>query len=334
MNMHLIKTYPRLWTIEGGVVMVVSDLHGDWEAYARYRDRFLALHAAGEADWLLFTGDLIHREPETGPDHSLDIVLDLLDLRQKYGERIVYLCGNHELPHLYGFVLSRGATVYTPPFERALSGSGRRNEVLALFADLPFYLRTSAGVSLAHAGAFSGFAEAFASLLRWDHLALRAWADAQLDAGDREALRRGYAQINRAPSYEVLAQHNLGAAPGDEQYDDLLRGMMITGRAEWDILWAALFTRCEQEWGEQGYADALDDMLDLFSINMATQRFLVAGHMRVRGGHTVVVGHHLRIASAAHAGPRSAGQYLLFDAARPINTMDDLQRGLGSVFKA
>ncbi|HET9222218.1 MAG TPA: metallophosphoesterase family protein, partial [Roseiflexaceae bacterium] len=149
---QLTKTYPRLWTLGSGTVMVVTDLHGDWEAYAHCRDRFVEQHANGQADWLVLTGDLIHREPGDGPDRSLDIVLDILALRETFGDAIIVLCGNHELPHLYGLVLRKGATTYTSPFEMALSASGRRADVLEFFDALPFYVRTAAGVSIAHAG--------------------------------------------------------------------------------------------------------------------------------------------------------------------------------------
>ena len=63
--------------------MVVTDLHGDWEAYQRYRDRFVDLHARGQVDWLILTGDLIHREDD-GPDRSIDLVLDLIELQAGY----------------------------------------------------------------------------------------------------------------------------------------------------------------------------------------------------------------------------------------------------------
>jgi len=107
MAFRLTKSSPRLWSLDAGVAMVVTDLHGDWDAYARYRDRFVALHAAGRADCLIFTGDLIHREPGAGADQSLDIVLDILNLRERYCDAIVSLCGNHALPHVYGFVLGK-----------------------------------------------------------------------------------------------------------------------------------------------------------------------------------------------------------------------------------
>ncbi|MDX1523080.1 MAG: metallophosphoesterase family protein, partial [Anaerolineae bacterium] len=64
--------------------MVVTDLHGDWDAYRRYRDRFVALQAAGKADYFIFTGDLIHRESLKEPDKSLEIVLDVIALQGSY----------------------------------------------------------------------------------------------------------------------------------------------------------------------------------------------------------------------------------------------------------
>src|SRR4051812_48635908 len=173
MAFRLTKAYPRLWSLDAGVAMVVTDLHGDWDAYARYRDRFIELRVAGQADCMIFTGDLIHREPDAGQDRSLDMVLDILALRERYGDAIIYLCGNHELPHLYGFVLGKGNTEYTPGFEAALSQSGCRDDVLALFEALPFFIRTAAGVSIAHAGVSEPLTDRVqaARLFDWDHQA-------------------------------------------------------------------------------------------------------------------------------------------------------------------
>ena len=100
MTFTVTKPYPRLWSLEAGTAMVVTDLHGDWDAYRRYRDRFVDLQANGEADCLIFTGDLIHRENPDEPDQSLEMVLDVLALQASYGPAIIYLCGNHELPHI------------------------------------------------------------------------------------------------------------------------------------------------------------------------------------------------------------------------------------------
>jgi len=321
----------RLWSLDAGVAMVVTDLHGDWDTYARYRDRFIALHAAGQADCLIFTGDLIHPEPGDGADRSIEIVLDVLALRAHYNDAIVYLCGNHELPHLYGFVLSKGAIEYTPDFEAALSQSGRHDEVLALFDSLPFFIRTAAGVCITHAGASFPLTDAVQAeaLFDWSHQALRAWADERLADADRGDLRSGYARLSGADSYAAMAQRYLAVAnPDDPRYDDLLRGFMLTAHPDFPMLRAALFTRCEHEDDTAAYTVRLTAALDRLSIEGAAQRVLVAGHLATPGGHDVVAERHLRLASGPHARPQSAAQYLLFDSARSVEDVADLLVGL------
>jgi hypothetical protein len=331
----LTKIYPRLWSLDAGVAMVVTDLHGDWDAYVRYRDRFVALHATGEADCLILTGDLIHREPEAGPDQSIEIIADILALRAQYGDSIIYLSGNHELPHLYGIVLSKGAITYTPAFEAALSWSGQRDKVVELFESLPFFLRTAAGVCLTHAGAAAAMADVGAAhrLFGWRHRDMRDWADAQLAGGDIADLRSGYARLSGEASYEAMAQRYLSASdPDNPRYDDLLRGFLVSGNADFRLVYDTLFTRCEQQVGQSVYAAHVEALLSYVSKDYFAQHALVAGHMQVIGGHMLIVGRHLRLASAAHARPREAGRYLLFDAARPIGSASDLLAGLKSVF--
>lgn len=332
MVFRLTKASPRLWSLDAGMAMVVTDLHGDWDAYACYRDRFVALRAAGQADCLIFTGDLIHREPGAGADRSLDMVLDLLELRERYGDAIIYLCGNHELPHLYGFVLGKGNTEYTSGFEAALSRSGRRSDVLELFESLPLYIRTAAGVSIAHAGAsapLSDTAQA-ARLFDWNHQAVRAWAEERLAEGDRPELRSGYAKLSGERSYNALARRALAVVgPGDPRYDDLLRGFFATAHPDFRLIRSALFTRCELEDSEAAYAPRLAAALERLSVGYATQRLLVAGHIATPGGHAVVAQRHLRLASGAHAHPAGSREYLLLDTARSIASIDELVPGLG-----
>jgi hypothetical protein len=330
------KPFPRLWSLEDGVAMVVTDLHGDWDAYRRYRDRFVALQAGGQADWLIFTGDMIHREQEDAPDPSLELVLDVLALQATYGQAVIYLCGNHELPHLYHFALTKGKRTYTPAFEAALAASPHRAKVIALFESLPFYLRTRAGVMLAHAGAAAPLANPANArkLFNWNHRHLFDWADDIMAGQEVESLRQGYAKIQQAP-YDLMANYYLAVSgPTDPRYNDLLRGFLATQYPEFNsLLWPALFTRCEQEYGAADYAIFVEALLKEAAVNFYPQRALVAGHMTLRGGHQKVTRQHLRLASAHHATPREAGQYLLFDVAKPIQRMEDLLPGLASVYR-
>lgn len=336
MTLTLSKPYPRLWSLEAGMAMVVTDLHGDWDAYGRYRDRFVDLQARDEADCLIFTGDLIHRENPADPDQSLEIVLDMMALQASYGPAIICLCGNHEMPHIYGISLSRGDHVYTPAFEAALSQSQHRADVIELFDSLPFYVRTQAGVLIAHAGAAAPLADLKMTqqILNWSHQQLLNMADGIMAGEDIQALRQGYAKLHHAP-YETLAAHFLAVSgPDDPRYNDLLRGFLASSQPSFDqLLWPALFTRCEQEYGLSDYAIFLDALLEELAIGFTPQHVLVAGHMTVRGGHQIVARRHLRLASAHHATPREAGQYLLFDTAQPVDGMDDLLPQLGSVYE-
>jgi predicted MPP superfamily phosphohydrolase len=330
MTLHLTKSFPRLWSLHKGVAMIVTDLHGNWDIYQRYRDRFVDLHARGHADYIIFTGDMIHRAP-VSPDYSLDIVLDVLQLQARYGDAVIYMCGNHELPHRYGFVLSKGLIEYTPAFEAALNRSPHRGAILDLFDRLPFYIRTAAGVSITHAGASSATVEQINSynLFTWQHDRLVAWADNHMYEPDRATLRSGYARLSGVESYATLVQHYLGITDSnDERYDDLLRAMFVTSHPDFQTLREALFTRCEQEYGTQLYAQLLLTLLNHLSVEYVPQRFLITGHLTTPQGYTCVAEQQLRIASAQHAVPRETGCYLLLDTSQPMQRIEELVRSV------
>ncbi len=323
----------RVVNLDTGVAMVVTDLHGNWDDYRCYRDRFLALHAAGQADYLIFTGDLIHSEGPPQTDRSLDILLDLLALRETLGERLVYLMGNHELPHLYGITLAKGEHVYTPRFE-AVMGE-HRPAILSLFDGLPFYVRTPSGVAVCHAGASAGLSApgASARVFGYSHRRVREAVEALLPADQRSAMQERFGQLNGV-SYDELARVFLAVSgPDDPRYDDLLIGFLAQSHPDFDLLWDALFNRNERQYGEADYAIFLDALLKELSVGYHRQDVLVSGHVPCRGGHALVAGRQLRIASGAHAHPHQAGCYLLLDAARPVLDAEALLEGLGSVFK-
>ena len=334
MPLILTRTFSRLWSLDAGTAMVVTDLHGDWNVYQLYRDRFINLHANGQADCLIFTGDLIHSD-SPDRDDSLPIILDLLKLRAAYGQAIIYLCGNHELPHIYSFGLSRGKREYTPGFEAALSSSSHRIEVIQLLRELPFFIRTAAGVSITHAGAAKVMDDAnnAAKIFMWDHLQKITEADAFLASQNIDGLRRAYARLSQAQSYEQLAEHYLAVSgPNDPHFDDLLRGFVVTTNPDFQLLYAALFTRCEQEYGFDEYVEILRQVLQRLSTDYAPQQVLVAGHLAAQNGFQLVTKNHLRLASGSHAQPRKSGRYLLFDITHPVSQSADLLAGLHNIY--
>ena len=327
----------RVLDLTAGVTMIVSDLHGDKDAFARHVGRFLQLHSRKRVQRIVFLGDLIHSDGPEAEDASLQIITDIMRMRATLGpDAVVALLGNHELPHLYGVILRRGQFEYTPRFEKLLSSSGRRADILAFFEQMPFYIRTAAGVAMTHAGPDGTAIAQFEELRRFDHAAIRSEYGYALTLNpDPNQLRTLYSDA-MGMDYEVLARYYLAVdGPHDPRYDDLLRAFMISEHSrEFEVLWGALFTRCEKELSPALYARILAKFLETLSAGApAPQRFLVTGHIEVEGGHEWVTPAHLRLASGKHAHPREAGEYLLFDVGAPVESVEVLEAALGCVYK-
>lgn len=314
--------------------MVVTDLHGSAPAYRRYRDCFLDLNADGQADALLFCGDLIHSEGTGEADGSLEIILDLLTLRQELGENLIVLLGNHELPHLYGITISKGPVTYGPHFERSMGD--HRPGIINFFDKLPLYVRTRAGISISHAGASlaASTLEGLKSLAAYSHARELAQVDSVLDGQDRVSLRAGITKLSGETYAEIVAE-SLGITdPNHPRYDDVLRGVLIKSLSpNFQSLWEAVFNKNEYEYGHKNYVSLLKDSLTSLSQGYTQQSILVSGHIAVKGGHQVVASHQLRLASWSHASPPQAGQYLLFDASQKISKVEALLENIHSVFK-
>ena len=316
-------TDSRVLDLTSGVAMIVTDLHGDFDLYRRYRDRFLQLHAWGFAQTLVFCGDLIHSDGPAHEDRSLQIVLDVLSLQERLGSDLVVLLGNHEMPHIYGVTLARGDIDYTPRFEAAMGA--HRAAILALFKRLPFYARTQAGVMIAHAGAppLAALPGDWDRLRCFDHDAVLRQAEERMQPDKIAAAREEYARIVGSP-YDDLARRFLSiAGPDDPRYNDLLRAVVIGDTPDFNFLWSALFTRNEYEFGEPHYARMVEAFLRVASLDFAEQRVLVAGHIPTRG-RKVVGERQLRLFSGAYDGSIRDASYLLLDVAEPAASPYDL----------
>ncbi len=77
-------------------VLVVGDLHGDYETLVRIIARFVSPQT-----WVVFLGDYVDRGRR-----QLDVLVKVLELKLRYPDRIVLLRGNHEddrMNRYYGF---------------------------------------------------------------------------------------------------------------------------------------------------------------------------------------------------------------------------------------
>lgn len=326
----------RFMNLTNGVAMVVSDLHGDRDAFDRCLAHFHRLFRHGQADRLIFLGDVIHGYGAPAQDASVSMVLDIMALQARMGpDVVVMLLGNHEMPHVYGVSLSKGEREFTPRFEHALGP--QREAVIRFFEGLPFGVRTSAGVMLLHAGPSIDVIAQAGMLADFDHRALLDEIDTDL-AGRGNILPevlQGFEATYHAP-YDTMAREMLAVdGPHDPRYLHLLRGLLISHRSQhFRALWDLLFTRNELGLNPAAYRNGCQRFLTAFSKGAPVeQNAIVSGHIATpNGGHRVVNLYHLRLASAAHACPREAGEYLLLDCARPVPTVEAVLGGLRPVF--
>jgi hypothetical protein len=130
-------------------------------------------------------------------------------------------------------------------------------------------------------------------------------------------------------SYDQLVHDYFAVTgPDDPRYDDHLIGAVaLNRRPDLSLLWEALFTRNEKQYG-RAYPAYQRRLLKALSHNFHPQHVLVTGHIDCPGGYTLVNKQQLRLASGKHAHPPESAQYLLLDAGKPIFHAGDLLSAL------
>lgn len=326
------NNWQRVVNLAEGQAMVVTDLHGDWDAYERYRDTFFQLRALGQADILILNGDMIHASAPEEQDKSVEIVLDVIRLKEELGDSLVCVLGNHELPHIYSITLQKGDDLFTPRFEFAMGE--HRQEIVSFFDSLPFYIRTSGGVSICHAGASTALGETngVERLFNFSHQKILDRTRSQITQEERPSLIRAMRKLHGRTYNEMARKWFAVGGLDDPRYDDFLVGTLATSDEDFELLWSAMFSRNEKEYGNNSYQILLTTMLQALSNGFERQSVLVTGHIDVKGGHKLVNRQQLRVASAKHASPREAGLYLLFDIRERFETAAELVPNLRSVF--
>lgn len=330
---ELNRQWDRVVDLAEGRAMVVTDLHGDWEAYERYRDTFFQLRATGQANLLILNGDIIHASAPAEQDKSVEIVLDLIRLKEKLGDSLICVLGNHEVPHIYSITLQKGDDLFTPRFEFGM-GQHRR-QIVSFFNSLPFYVRTYGGVSICHAGASTALGETngVERLFNFSHQEVLERTRALITPEERPSLVRAMRKMHGRTYNEMARKWFAVTGLEDPRYDDFLVGTLATSDEDFDLLWSAMFSRNEKEYGNSSYQVLLNTLLQTLSSGFARQSVLVTGHIDVRGGYKLVNRQQLRLASAKHASPREAGLYLLLEIEEKFETAADLVPNLRSVFR-
>ena len=143
-----------------GVLIVSTDLQGNYAAYEALKAICATEEAAGNEPVLAFCGDMVHGPPadladerrwpsylgEPYVDRSADILRDFEQLTRT--TRAVSLLGNHEHAHVGGPVVARFHPDEAAVLDEALGAD--KDRILAFVASFPLMAYSRSGVVLTH----------------------------------------------------------------------------------------------------------------------------------------------------------------------------------------
>ena len=157
----------KVLTIEqpSGVALISADLHGNARDFERLRDLFLAAEERGEQPLWISVGDWVHGpsaeqirpiEDRFGqplyayPDETPRILEELFALMDRFPDRVVSVCGNHEHAHIGGQRTGKFHGDEAAHLEAQLSAA-QVGELRRRFASWPMLVRLSpCGVVISH----------------------------------------------------------------------------------------------------------------------------------------------------------------------------------------
>ena len=159
---------PKVLTVSGtsGPILVSSDLHGNFADFERLREVFLASEARGEQPMWISVGDWIHGPPDAEArgdvldrfgkplyayrDETPAILESLFALMDRFGDRVLSLCGNHEHAHIGGRFTQKFHSNEAAHLESQLTPA-KVAELRRRFASWPVVIRIAAcGVAVTH----------------------------------------------------------------------------------------------------------------------------------------------------------------------------------------
>jgi len=159
---------PKVVTVTStcGPVLVSADLHGNLADFERLRDLFLASEARGEQPVWISVGDWVHGPPDEAAradvldrfgeplyayhDETPAILAQLFALMDRFDDRVLSVCGNHEHAHIGGRRTSKFHRDEAAHLEARMTPAAVA-ELRHRFATWPLVVRiASCGVAVTH----------------------------------------------------------------------------------------------------------------------------------------------------------------------------------------
>lgn len=149
-----------------GPVLISADLHGNLADFERLRSLFLASDARGEDPIWISVGDWVHGPPDDRShrdvtdrfgeplyayrDDTPVILEQLFSLMDRFGDRVLSVCGNHEHAHIGGRRTAKFHRDEAAHLEARLEPA-MVDELRRRFASWPMVIRiASCGVAITH----------------------------------------------------------------------------------------------------------------------------------------------------------------------------------------
>lgn len=283
----------------GGMWMVVSDLHGNGLDFQRVLDRFEHFQKRYPDLRLLFLGDLIHSF-NYKTDQSYPMVCKLMELGANSGHTPFYcLMGNHEMAHVYHWVLQRGNWDFTKGFEWKMAKN--RASVIAFFEAMPLWLATQGGVLLHHTGAAGVYAPQWLQSCGLTH------------------------DFLYSPNHAAIKRLTLGHDTDEGRFCREIGDKLIQlphGR----VMWEALMNGNEHQYGSQ-YQQMQGEMLCYYSQHLGFNlNLIVTGHIGVDSGIGVVGSCQVRICSGQGCTDDLQKKVVVLDANRIYSSAEELAK--------
>lgn len=299
-----------LTTIDEGVLMIASDLHGNREDYNQVRKRFNEMRDQGLVDKLVLLGDIIHAYPGY-EDYSVEILDDLID---NPNPDVSSVMGNHELATLYHLRIFRagaeGVLTFVEDFEKVIEGN--RLKYIDFIRRMPYAIRTPGGVTIAHAGppvkfSLHHYDNEFKKLSEFSH-------DKFL-----QQLKDEVGVVLDPSGQPIPRDDSVFLYPIGDRF-------LETGTGHY--WWNLLFNADEFKFDDYQYAMILDRFFFEMSRDGDKQNYLVCGHLPAEEGYATLRGKLLRISTSMGAKDDAHKTLALIDAQHNYGSMDELVNAL------
>ena len=129
----------------GGKATVVTDLHGRLRVLKKIMEKSQLIKGLSRDTYFICTGDFIHAFGER--DYSIELIEQLIFLKERFPSRVIILLGNHEWSHIVNAPVYKGSENQYENFLKLLNESFglkadmKLREYITFFKSLPIAVK-------------------------------------------------------------------------------------------------------------------------------------------------------------------------------------------------